>query len=203
VRILLFALLACAISAFPALGDNIVVNGDFETGDLTGWSVNAGANDPWQVLDADPIAGSYSAATGCAGTECVDVGDPSAAASLSQNLATTPGGVYTLTFLENNGGEPEDLVVLWGGSVVLDLCPGSTGCGPGSGNLFTVAGLAATSDSTELTFLGRDDPGYIRLDNIDVEPAGAPEPATSVTVALCALASVIRACRGRKSNDHR
>ncbi len=194
-RSLLLVALA-AISAAPGLAANIVVNGDFETGDLTGWTVNASANYPWQVLDYYPLDGSYSALTACSGMACVDSGD-SGVASLSQDLPTTPGGVYTLTFLETNGGAPEDLVVLWDGNVVLDLCPGSNNCGYTPGDQFTVSGLVAASDSTALTFLGEDGPGFIRLDDVDVEASAAPEPAAffMACAGTLAIAAAVRKTR--------
>ena len=47
---------------------------------------------------------------------------------------------------------------------------------------YSVSDLVAGGDTTTLTFLGRQDPGYDRLDNIDVEQTGTtsdvPEPAT-------------------------
>lgn len=59
---------------------------------------------------------------------------------------------------------------------------------------FTVPNLAATSASTTLTFLGRQDTGWNALANVSVESSAVPEPATLLLTgaALCLLGAVRR-----------
>jgi hypothetical protein len=157
-----------------------VQNGGFETGDFTSWT-----GDRWGVTSTDsgevPFAGSYYAYTGCVGDPCIN-GTPDQQASLSQTLATTAGQTYTLTFeFMTLYDAPNELDVLWNGTSVLDLGPGGTlGVVPAY-TLYTVSSLSATSSSSTLTFLGRQDPAYNALDNVDVElsgTGGTPEPST-------------------------
>jgi hypothetical protein len=121
---------------------------------------------------------------------------------LSQTLATAAGQTYTLTFefMTQGNGTPNELDVLWNGTSVLDLGPGGT-LGPiSSYTLYTVSNLSATSSSSTLTFLGRQDPAYDALDNVDVEPnqtSSIPEPSTWLLVGGAALLPLLRAARRR------
>src|SRR5262252_9352602 len=72
------------------LSANLVTNGDFETGDFTGWSVTHAATGSDIFVDIgpgpDPTFGAFFGATG------------SDFDSISQTFATTPGASYTLSF---------------------------------------------------------------------------------------------------------
>jgi hypothetical protein len=186
----------CAISIASAA--NVVQNGGFETGDFTNWTAQG-----WVVTTANsgevPFAGSYYAYTGCVGDPCIN-GTPDQQASISQTLATTAGQTYTLTFeFMTLYGTPNELDVLWNGTSVLDLGPGGTlGVVPAY-TLYTVSNLSATSSSSTLTFLGRQDPAYDALDNVDVELSGTgstPEPSTWLLMGG-ALLPLLRAARRR------
>jgi MYXO-CTERM domain-containing protein len=174
------ALLAAA--GTQAHAANIVLNGGFETGDFTDWTVgNASGDDPWRVATAgfvgnDPFDGTYFASTGCVGSTCI-TGAPSQQASLSQNLATTVGDTYTLDFWFGSAGNPMELQALFGGTVVEDLL----NIGRTPYTEYTISGLVATSPTTQLEFLGRQDPAWDELDDVsvtDTTVAGAPEPAS-------------------------
>jgi hypothetical protein len=120
---------------------------------------------------------------------------------LSQTLATAAGQTYTLTFefSTRGSGAPNELDVLWNGTSVLDLGPGGTlGVVPAY-TLYTVSNLSATSSSSTLTFLGRQDLYYDALDNVDVElsgTGGVPEPSTWLLMGG-ALLPLLRAARRR------
>lgn len=171
-------------SAAP-VSANIVVNPGFETGDFTGWTANPSSSFPWAVTSGNPHSGTYDASTGCVGAQCVDQTNLSTAAYLYQNLVTAPGSTYSLSFYFEGAGTPEELKVLWGGNVVLDLCPGASNSCTDINNTayqqYSVSGLVATSASTQLMFLARQDPGFDHLDDVDVElgsSTAAPEPAS-------------------------
>lgn len=172
---------------------NLVQNPGFESG-LTNWTVNTSASDPWEVDSSAhgnlPFAGTFFASTGCVGSQCI-TGTTTQQASISQTLSTTIGQAYTLTFwfwtggnVNSPNGTANELEILWNGSVVSDDGPNGT-LGPIVNTTtqpyvqFTVSLPAATSTSTVLAFLGRQDPGWDALDNVDVETASAtPEPST-------------------------
>ena len=188
-----FVLIAfCAISIASA--GNIVQNPGFETGDMTNWATTS-----WSIGTGNSYTGSYYAYTGCVGAGCITGPEP---ASLSQTLATAAGQTYTLTFefMTQGNGTPNELDVLWNGTSVLDLGPGGT-LGPiSSYTLYTVSNLSATSSSSTLTFLGRQDPAYDALDNVDVEPnqtSSIPEPSTWLLMGGAALLPLLRAARRR------
>ncbi len=182
-RQLAFSIAACFFLASPALADlNLVQNPGFETGNFADWTVTGNPYDyPWSVDNSGSFAGGYNASTGCVGALCIS-GTPTQQSSLSQTLATTAGQTYDLTFEFSTFGAstPDELAVLWNGSVVLDLGPGGTLGSIPNWELFSVSGLAATSSSTTLTFLGRQDPGSEALDNVDVEAVETPEPSLSL-----------------------
>lgn len=182
---LAFLIAGAGYFAASASATNIVENGGFETGDFTGWIASSTSNNPWTVkTGSNAFSGSYYASTGCVGPQCLN-GLASQQASLAQTLTTEAGDTYTLTFEFNTGGygEANELLVEWDGSTVLDLGPNGTlgvvGT-PGVYTLYAFTGLVGTGSDT-LTFLGRQDPGYDELDNVDVElsnQASTPEPAT-------------------------
>jgi len=98
----------------PAVGQvESVLNGGFETGDLTNWIL---AGDyTYTYLDGGsefvPHSGSYEAL----------LGNNTAPGTLSQTVATTPGTTYVLSCWFNNSyGDPGQFSVSWDGSVLLN-----------------------------------------------------------------------------------
>jgi hypothetical protein len=195
---------ALAAPILAQVEPNIVQNGDFSQG-LTDWNVNSSAALPWIAatpVSGDPgIYGAYYdqetytfASTGCVGQNCI-TGSPSQLSSLDQQLSTTVGTTYTLTFdFASPGGNDMELEVLFGGVVVDDLFNlGQTGL-----TQYTITGLIATAPTTDIEFLGRQDPGYDILTNVTVAdpppPSATPEPGALVLVGtgLLSLAGAVR-----------
>jgi hypothetical protein len=179
-RLTLTAAAVFAVAATQAHAANIVVNGGFETGDFTSWTANTNSASPWQVDVAgshgnNPFDGTFYASTGCLGAQCI-TGTTSQQASLSQDLTTVVGDSYTLDFFFGSAGDTMELQALFGGAVAEDL----TGLGTTPYTEYTVSGLVATSTTTTLEFLGRQDPAWDELDDVSVVDDGAaaaPEPA--------------------------
>ena len=169
-----------SLAGGAASAANLVQNGDFETGNISGWTTNAAISYAWTATGSSPTDGSYAASTGCIGAACTDQTNLATAQYLYQDIATTAGHSYTLTFdFTPNGGTENELKALFGSSVVFDLVDAAN---TGSLVAYTVSGLSATGSTTRLEFLGRQDPGYDRLDDIVVQDNGittvssAPEP---------------------------
>jgi PKD repeat protein len=139
----------------------LLVNGGFETGDLTGWTQvgNTLAN----VTTAFAHSGSYS----------VQFGGVVTPALLEQNIATTPGATYLLSFWLNNynggnlngiGGYQNEFFALWNGQPLV-VNPDMAAFG-WTNFQFVVT---ATGASSTLEFGGVDYSSYLFLDDVDLE----------------------------------
>ena len=170
------ALLAFTAAAPFAHAANIVTNGDFSTGDLTGWTSNLSISFPW-------FSTGSSAQTGCISDSCIR-GTVSQQNHLEQTLATVAGDSYTLSFDFKSQGTPSELEALFGGIAASDLVDANLS----SFTTFTYSGLVATSSATLLEFLGRNDPSELQITNVSVVDNGPtgnspiPEPGTLVMV---------------------
>jgi hypothetical protein len=178
------ALAVVASCAATASAASLVVNGDFQTGTFSGWTVNQTTNNPWRIASS---GSNFYASDGCIGSPCI-TGPMPGQSYLYQDLSTVAGTSYTLNFDYSPGpGTPTELDVLFGSTVATDLLnvPNSTVT-----YSFT---LLATGSTTRLEFLGRQDPSFDFLDNISVT-SGVPEPSTFVLVgsSMLGLAGVIK-----------
>src|SRR3954471_21969473 len=158
-----------SLAASSSFGANLVSNADFSTGQFDSWVHNNQVENGWVPTP------EHTATNGCVSSACVDHTNLASASYLYQNLATSAGDTYNLSFDFGSGtGTPSELKVLWGDNVVLDLLDAPTGM-----MKYNVSDLVASSDSTRLMFLARQDPGYLALTNVNVEQAcAAPEPGT-------------------------
>jgi hypothetical protein len=156
--ILLFAgLVGFAGSASAA---NLVFNGGFETGNFSGWGQfgNSGFD----------FVSSYSPHSGRRAAVFGNVGDTS---GIYQDLATNPRGIYTLSFYMANTGYYNEAHAYWGGNEVFGAVLPDQGWVQ-----YDFTGLAATGASTRLAFAFRNDPSYVRLDDVSAEGSAPPVP---------------------------
>jgi VCBS repeat-containing protein len=142
-------------------GPSTLVNGGFETGDLSGWSTTSGS-----------ISAGFLGAGGGFGNYAANLGPTTTMAeTLSQSVATNPGEHYVLSFfvLGDTESSSNSLTVSWNGSQVLGLVNDFDG--------FTqyTFDVVASSASTSLDFTYTDDGTGLWVDQVSVAPAtGVP-----------------------------
>ncbi|RTM07028.1 MAG: hypothetical protein EKK33_31800 [Bradyrhizobiaceae bacterium] len=142
-------------------GPPVILNGDFETGNLANWTVSGGHIHVAQL----ELGGSF-------GHYSVELLPTSAAETLSQNVATTPGQHYFVSF--DLFGDAESVsapfTVSWDGATILSLGNVPAGLNHYS---FDLVGDAALS-STLLQFSYETDGTGMILDSVNVSPATGP-----------------------------
>jgi len=165
------------VSNTPARGD-LVVNGGFETGDFTGWattSASSGSN--FGVSTAYAHTGIYGTFFGGSTVGAYDI--------ISQNLATTSGDVYRVSFwVENLGGGPNGFEAMWDTDPIVNTVNSASFAWTHFD--FT---LTAVKTNTRLLFGAYQVPTFFGLDDVSVTDISAvPEPASLSLMAIGILA---------------
>jgi Carbohydrate binding domain/PEP-CTERM motif len=178
------AILSLVLTAPASAGGNLVVNGDFETGDFTGWTLTGNLGDLYVGNSPNaPHSGSFAAELG-------EVGSPG---FMAQDLATTPGGTYTLSFWligTASAGPPNLFSASFGGTTLLDLVNYQS---PTTYTEFVYSGLVASSSSTTLQFGFQQNPSYAALDDVSVVQTGTtaiPEPSSLGLAAIAVVSGI-------------
>jgi hypothetical protein len=188
--------------AHSAGAQNIVQDPGFEAapGGFYDAPSTLGSSNPWKVTTGTDIVNT-NAGLAHSGSHFLIFGFTSNGGIL-QNLNTTPGTLYDLSFwLRNaaagNGFPPYSVAVNWNGTDIT----GSPFQGPqGSWGQFTVTGLTATSASTPLTFKVNNIQQTVFLDDVRVA-VNTPEPGAVALLSglgVCGGLSVRRRHRNRK-----
>jgi hypothetical protein len=158
IRCCLMFTAAVALSFAHPASANLITNGDFETGDFTGWTVTHADNGSNIFVANGPGPDTTFGAFFGATVALFDV--------ISQQLTTIPGHFYTLTFfyqvLPTDLPPDNGFRVFFGGEPVFD----NSNANPGFGT-FTF-NVEAIRDSTILEFDGFNTRSFDFLDNVSV-----------------------------------
>ncbi len=163
---LLFIAFCGAMSSF---GFSQLVNGDFETGDFTGWSTQAaGSGSLFGVSGGGGQSGAFYAYFGAVSSQ------PD---YIFQNATVTNGSSYVLSVWLNNSGQNGDdnMEILWEGTSLFN------GSAPVGWTNFSY-NVTATSNASEVRIGGFDGPDFSFADNVTLTPV--PEPATFAVFGL-------------------
>jgi hypothetical protein len=177
--IVVAAMALLAICAQVGTASAALVNGGFETGDFTGWSIDSVSN--WAlVMDSGSKEGTYHAELGTYGS----VG------TLSQTFSTTAGQAYSVKYwLANDLSGDNSFQALWNNSAIQATALTNVNAFGYREYLFTAT---ANSDSSTIAFNFLNEPSVFHLDNVDVTPTPIPAAFWMLGSGLLGLAGVRR-----------
>ena len=158
-----FAVVTLCLAMGGIARANLVVNGGFETGDLTGWTFIAATSGSNFTVGPPAYQGSYAAQFGARESGYYDI--------IEQHVTTVPGATYTFSFYLNQQGTstPNEFSAFWGVPAILHLLDvGSFGY-----TLYSFSEVAPGS-TTFIGFAGQDVSSYFGLDNVSVDPIPVP-----------------------------
>lgn len=184
----MFGLVLAATALFAAASPQLVVNGNFETGDFTGWSQSGYTGE--QTISGDTLGGTM-----LPGSVFSD-GAFGSNGYLSQSISTAAGTQYTLQFdlkrWDRGERQPGEVVsnyveVMFGGATLFSETDAN-----GDWTHFAFSNLTGAGGTQTLRIGSRDEFDYVQWDNFSLTVNDVtvdnpvPEP-TSIAMLLLGL----------------
>jgi hypothetical protein len=174
-----FGLLALALLVSSVRQANAgIINGGFETGDFTGWTVDPHPSFPEYIVTSPVHSGTFAAQI---------AGFSSSPDTLSQTVSTTLGQHYTLSFWRevDDGNRVTSLALSWDNVTIFSEL--NNGAQPYTQFSFDVVGTG----SDTLVFTTANDPSFTYLDDVSLTATATPVPSTlvmsSIFLGICCV----------------
>jgi Viral BACON domain len=159
------------------VGQSLVQNGGFESGDFSGWTLVGNTISGQTIYNAvETTSSSYAMVF--SGSYGAFLGDTQVA-SLSQTLATVPGQYYLLSLRLNNpaSGSIQRFAVNWNTNAANNTLVNLVNPPSFSWTNFQFL-VRAAGDTTTLVIQAENDPSYFGLDDVSVLPVAPAAPGT-------------------------
>jgi subtilase family serine protease len=155
------------------LNQSIVLNGGFEIGNFTDWTLTGTSAANYNFVDSGSPVSPHS------GTYVAALGEVGSLATLSQTLPTQPGQSYLLSaWLENSSNKKntptQQFLVNWNTNAPATSTIFNQTYTAAFGWTNILLRVTAAGTNTVLQFQARNDPSYFGLDDVVVTPIPAP-----------------------------